>query len=71
MRSSSSATGSNFFSNLVGTVGKHVVGLDAVISLFSFSCPVVVKQFSFSLGVTNETELQDAVDSTFVIIFYQ
>ncbi len=50
---------------------KHVVGLDAVISLFSFSCPVVVKQFSFSLGVTKETELQDAVDSTFVIIFYQ
>ncbi len=72
MRSSSSATGSNFFNNLVGTgSNKHVVGLDAVTSLFSVSCPVVVKQFSFSLGVTNETELQDAVDSTFVIIFYQ
>ncbi len=34
---------------------KHVVGLDAVIHLFSSSCPIVVKHCIFSLGVTNET----------------
>ncbi len=33
---------------------KHVVGLDAVISLFSSSCPIVVKHCSFSLGAVNE-----------------
>ncbi len=45
LRSSSSATGDNSFSNL-GETGsnKHVVGLDAVISLFSSSCPIVVKR---------------------------
>jgi len=29
---------------------KHVVGLDAMISLFSSSCPIVVKRFSCSRG---------------------
>ncbi len=48
---------------------KHVVGLDAVISLFSSSCPIVVKQCSFSLGAMNEAEALDAVESTFVIEF--
>ncbi len=48
---------------------KHVVGLDAVISLFSSSCPIVVKQCSFSLGVMNEADVLDAVESTFVIVF--
>ncbi len=48
---------------------KHVVGLDVVISLFRSSCPIVVKHCSFSLGAMNEAELQDAVDSTFVIVF--
>ncbi len=70
MRSGSSATGNNSFSNLVGTgSNKHVVGLDAVISLFSSSCPVVIKHCCFSLSAMNEAELQDAVDSTFVIVF--
>ncbi len=48
---------------------KHVVGLDAVISLFSSSFPIVVKQCSFSLGAMNEAEVLDAVESTFVIVF--
>ncbi len=48
---------------------KHVVGLDAVISLFSSSCPIVVKHCSFSLGAVNEAELLDAIESTFVIVF--
>ncbi len=70
LRSGSSATGNNSFSNLVGTgSNKHVVGLDAVISLFSSSCPIVVKQCSFSLGAMNEAEVLDAVKSTFVIVF--
>ncbi len=70
MRSGSSATGNNSFSNLVGTgSNKHVVGLDAVISLFSSSCPIVVKQFSFSFGAMNEAGVLDAVESTFVIVF--
>ncbi len=70
MRSSYSATGNNSFNNLVGTgSNKHVVGLDAVIRLFSSSCPVVVKQCSFSLGAMNEAEVLDAVESTFVIVF--
>ncbi len=69
MRSGSSATG-NSFSNLVGTgSNRHVVGLDAVISLFSSSCPIVVKHSSFSLGAMNEAEFLDAVESTLVIIF--
>ncbi len=43
---SGSATGNNSFNNLVGTgSNKHVVGLVAVISLFSSSCPVFVKIF--------------------------
>ncbi len=46
-----------------------VVGLDAVISLFSSSCPIVVKHCSFSLGAMNEAEVLDAVESTFVIVF--
>ncbi len=59
LRSGSSATGNNSFNNLVGTVSnKHVVGLDAVISLFRSSCPIVVKQCSFSLGVMNDAEIQ-------------
>ncbi len=67
MRSGSSATG-NSFSNLVGTgSNRHVVGLDAVISLFSFSCPIVVKHCSFSLGAMNEAEVLDAVEPTLVI----
>ncbi len=70
MRSSSSATGNNSFNSLVGTgSNKHVVGLDAVISLFSSSCPIVVKHCSFSLGAMNEAEVLDAVESTFVIVF--
>ncbi len=69
MRSGSSATG-NSFSNLVGTgSNRHVVGLDAVISLFSSSCPIVVKYSSFSLGAVNEAEVLDAVESTLVIVF--
>ncbi len=68
MRSGSSATGNNSFNSLVGTgSNKHVVGLDAVIRLFSSSCPIVVKHCSFSLGAMNEAEVLDAVDSTFVI----
>ncbi len=70
MRSGSSATGNNSFNSLVGTgSNKHVVGLDVVISLFSSSCPIVVKQLSFSLGAINEAEVLDAVESTFVIVF--
>ncbi len=70
MRSGSSATGNNSFNNLVGTgSNKHVVGLDAVISLFSSSCPIVVKQCSFSLGAMTEAEVLDAIESTFVIVF--
>ncbi len=68
MRSGSSATGNDSFNNLVGTgSNKHVVGLDAVISLFSSSCPIFVKQCSFSLGAMNEAAVLDAVESTFVI----
>ncbi len=70
MRSGSSATGNNSFINLVGTgSNKPVVGLDAVISLFSSSCPIVVKHCSFSLGAINEAEVLNALESTFVIIF--
>ncbi len=70
MRSGSSATGDNSFSNLVGTgSNRHVVGLDAVIRLCSSSCPIVVKHCSFSLGAMNEAEVLDAVDPTFVIVF--
>ncbi len=70
MRSGSSATGNNSFSNLVGTgSNKHVVGLDAVIPLFSSASPIVVKQCSFSLGAMNEAEVLDAVESIFVIVF--
>ncbi len=70
MRSGSSATGNNSFNNLVDTgSNKHVVGLDAVISLFSSSYPIVIKQCRFSLGVMNEAEVLDAVESTFDIVF--
>ncbi len=70
MRSGSSATGNNSLNNLVSTgPNKHVVGLDAVISLFSSSCPIVVKHCRFSLGAMNEAEVRDAVESTFVIVF--
>ncbi len=63
-------SGSSAINNLVGTgSNKHVVGLDAVISLFSSSCPIVVKQCNFSLGAMNEAEVLDAVESTFVIVF--
>ncbi len=48
---------------------KHVVGLDAVISLFRSSYPIVVKQCCFYLGAMNEAEVLDAVESTFVIVF--
>ncbi len=40
-----------------------------MISLFSSSCPLDVKQCSFSLGAMNEAEVLDAVESTFVIAF--
>ncbi len=40
-----------------------------MIRLFSSSCPIVVKQCSFSLGAMNEDEVLDAVESTFVIVF--
>ncbi len=57
-------------SNLVGTgSNRHVVGLYAVISLFSSSRPVVVKHCSFPLGAMNEAEVLDAVEPTFVIVF--
>ncbi len=48
---------------------KHVVGLDAVIHLFSSPCPIVVKHCSFSLGAMNEAEVLNAVESTFVLYF--
>ncbi len=48
---------------------KHVVGLDAVMCLFSSSCPIVVKQCSLYLGAMNEAELLEAVESIFVIVF--
>ncbi len=70
MRSGSSATDNNSFNNLVGTgSNKHVVDLDTVIRLFSSSCPIVVKQCSFSLGAMNKAEVLDAVESIFVIVF--
>ncbi len=57
MSSGSSATGNNSINNLVGIgSSKHVVGLDAVINLFSSSCPIVVKHCSFSLGAMHEAE---------------
>ncbi len=40
-----------------------------MISLFSSSCPIVVKHSSFSLGAVNEAELLDAVESALVIVF--
>ncbi len=70
MRSGSSATDNSSFNSLVGTgSNKHVVGLDAVISLFSSSCPIVVKHCSFYLVPMNEAGVLDAVESTFVIVF--
>ncbi len=70
MRSGSSATSNNSFNSLVGTgSNKHVVGLDAVLSLFISSRPKVVKHGSFSLGAMNEAEVLNAVESTFVIVF--
>ncbi len=66
MRIGSSVTGNNSINNLVGTgSNKHVVGLDAVISLFSSSCPIVVKHSRFSLGAMNEAEVLDAVHQWF------
>jgi len=56
MRSSSSATGNNSLNYLVGIgSNKHVFGLDAVISLFSSSCPIL--------------EVLNVVESTFLIVF--
>ncbi len=70
LRSSSSTTGNNSFNSLVGTgSNRRVVGLDAVIRLFSTSCPIVVKHCSFYLGAMNEAEVLDAIVSTFVIAF--
>ncbi len=70
MRSGSSATGNSSLNNLVGTgSNKHVVGLDAVMSLFSSSSPIAVKHCSISLGAMNEAEVLDTVESTFVIVF--
>ncbi len=52
MRSGSSATGNNSFNNLVCTgSNKHVVGLDAVISLFSSTCPIVMQLYVVFLWV--------------------
>ncbi len=66
MRSGSSAIGDNSFSSLVGTgSNRHVVGLGAVISLFSSSRPIC----SFSLGAMNKAEVLDAIEPTFVIVF--
>ncbi len=60
MRSGYFATGNNSINNLVGTgSNKHVVGLGAVISLFSSSCPIDVKHSSFSLGAMNEANVLD------------
>ncbi len=71
MRRGSSATGNSSFNNFVGRgSNKHVVGLDAVISLFSSSCPVVVKYCSIYYGAMNEAEVLDAVESTFVILYF-
>ncbi len=54
----------------MGTLSnKHVVGLDAVISLFSSSCPIDVNHCSISLGAMNEAEELNAVEFTFVIVF--
>ncbi len=65
MRSGSSATVNNSFGNVVGTgSNRHVVGLDTVISLFSSSCPIVVKQCNFSLGAMNEAEALNGIEST-------
>ncbi len=36
---------------------RNVVGLDAVLSLFSSFSPIVVKHCTFSLGVMNEAEV--------------
>ncbi len=68
MRSGCSATGNNSFNSLVGTGSNKHVGLDAVISLFSSSCHIVVNHCSFSLGAMNEAEV-DTVESIFVIVF--
>ncbi len=43
--------------------------LDAVLSLYSSSCPIVVMHCSFSLGEMNEADVLDAVESTFIIVF--
>ncbi len=59
----------NSINNLVGTGSNKHVGLDAVIHLLSSSRPIVVKHCSFSLGAMSEADLQDAVESTFVIVF--
>ncbi len=40
-----------------------------MISLFSSSCPIVVKHCSISLGAMNEAEGPDAEESIFVIVF--
>ncbi len=70
LRSGYSATGNDSFNNLVGTgSNKHDIGLDAVISLFSSSCPIVVKHCNIYLGAMNEAEVLDAVESTFVFVF--
>ncbi len=71
MRSGFSATGNSFSFNslVVQDLINMLLVLDAVISLFSSSCPIVVKHCSFSLGAMNELEVLDAVESTFVIVF--
>ncbi len=41
-----------------------------MITLFSSSCPIVVKHYcSISLGAMNEADVLDAVESTFVVVF--
>ncbi len=56
------------FLGVLGKFYRNLKGLDAL-SLFSSSCPIVVKQCSISLGAMNEAEVLDAAESIFVIVF--
>jgi len=50
LRRDSSTTSNTSFISLEGVgSNKHVVGLDAMIRLFSSSCPIVVKRCSYSI----------------------
>jgi len=70
LRSGFFVIGNNFFSNLVGIgFNKYVVGLDVVISLFSFFCFIVVKYCSLFLGAIDKIKVLDVVEFIFVIVF--